>query len=80
MRASGVVLLAAAQVSGNIVPPLAPGSRRAQILPAGHCQLTAFDTRVREGRIEILAPAGRSEKKNLCRTAVVHVLSLGVGR
>jgi hypothetical protein len=31
----------------------------------GHCQLTAFDTRVREGQIEILARAARSEKREL---------------
>ena len=32
----------------------------------GHCQLTAFGTWVREGQIEILAPAARSGKiKNL---------------
>ena len=27
----------------------------------GHCQLTAFATRVKDGQIEILVPAGRSE-------------------
>jgi hypothetical protein len=31
------------------------------VLP-GHCQLTAFDTRVREGQIEMLAPTARPEK------------------
>ena len=46
---------------------------------SGYCLLDAFDTRVREGQIEMLVREIMGNNERI-RHAVVHIPSLGVGR